>query len=109
MQIFSALPFILLSGAVLLIPHFRSGITSPIVLVFLCIGVMLNRIGWRWISSLIARAIRGEPDDIGELTEHLCVSLRAGLPMIHACERWRGVSVTSLALVARGARGGDGL
>jgi len=93
-RLLSALPFILLSGAVLLIPQFRSGITSPIVLVFLCIGVMLNRIGWRWISSLIARAIRGEPDDIGELTEHLCVSLRAGLPMIHACERWRGVSAT---------------
>jgi len=93
-RLLSGLPFLLLGGALLLIPQFRSGISSPIVLVFLCIGVTLNRIGWRWISTLISRAVRGESDDIGELTEHLCVSLRAGIPMIHACERWRGVSIT---------------
>ena len=58
----------------------------------LFIGAALNRIGWRWITSLITRAVRDQPDDIGRLTEHLCVSLRTGLSMTLACERWRTVS-----------------
>jgi hypothetical protein len=58
----------------------------------LFIGVVLNRIGWRWITSLITRAVHDKPDDIGQLTEHLCVSLRTGLSMTLACERWRLVS-----------------
>jgi len=105
-RLLSTLPFLLLGGAILLSPQFRSGMWSPIVVLSLCIGVALNRIGWRWISSLISRAVSGEPDDIGELTEHLCVSLRAGLPMVYACERWRTMSLTGSAvadLIAKGA------
>jgi hypothetical protein len=66
---------------------------TPVVVVSLCIGFFVNRLGWRWISSLISRAVGDEPDDIGELTEHLCVSLRAGLSMTQACERWHAVSI----------------
>ena len=93
-RLLSALPFLLLAGAFFISPQFRSSLWSPIVLCPLFFGLTLNRIGWRWISSLISRAVRDEPDSIGELTEHLCVSLRTGLSMTHACERWRTVSPT---------------
>jgi tight adherence protein B len=93
-QLLSALPFVLLGGAVFLSSQFRSSLWSPIVLCPVLLGFVLNRIGWRWISSLISRAVHDEPDDIGQLTEHLCVSLRTGLSMTQACERWRSVSPT---------------
>lgn len=91
-QLLSALPFLLLGGAILVSSQFRSSLWSPIVLCPLLVGVVLNRIGWRWITSLITRAVHDQPDDIGQLTEHLCVSLRTGLSMTLACERWRSVS-----------------
>jgi tight adherence protein B len=93
-QLLSALPFVLLGGAVFLSSQFRSSLWSPIVLCPVLLGFVLNRIGWRWISSLISRAVHDEPDDIGQLTEHLCVSLRTGLSMTQACERWCSVSPT---------------
>jgi tight adherence protein B len=93
-RLLSMLPFVLLGGAILFNSQFRSSLWSPIVLCPLFLGFVLNRIGWRWISSLISRAVHDEPDDIGQLTEHLCVSLRTGLSMTHACERWRTVSPT---------------
>jgi tight adherence protein B len=91
-RLLSVLPFILLVGAILASSQFRSSLWSPIVLCPLFLGFTLNRIGWRWITSLIARAVHDEPNDIGQLTEHLCVSLRTGLSMTLACERWRSVS-----------------
>jgi tight adherence protein B len=93
-RLLSALPFVLLGGAIFVSSQFRSSLWSPIVLCPLLLGFVLNRIGWRWISSLISRAVRDQPDDIGQLTEHLCVSLRTGLSMTHACERWRAVCPT---------------
>jgi len=93
-HLLSRLPFLLLGGAIFVSSQFRSSLWSPIVLVPLFLGFVLNRIGWRCISSLISRAVHDEPDDIGQLTEHLCVSLRTGLSMTHACERWRTVSPT---------------
>ena len=91
-RLLSMLPFVLLGGAILVSSQFRSSLWSLIVLCPLFLGFILNRVGWRWISSLISRAVHDEPDDIGQLTEHLCVSLRTGLSMTHACERWRTVS-----------------
>lgn len=91
-RLLSMLPFVLLGGAIMVSSQFRSSLWSPIVLFPLFLGCVLNRIGWRWISSLISRAVHDGPDDIGLLTEHLCVSLRTGLSMTHACERWRTVS-----------------
>ena len=105
-RLLSMLPFVLLGGAFLVSSQFRSSLWSPIVLGPLLIGVVLNRIGWRWITSLIARAVHDQPDGIGQLTEHLCVSLRTGLSMTLACERWRSVSPvgTSVAdLISGGA------
>ena len=93
-RLLSMLPFVLLVGAILVSSQFRSSLWSPIVLCPLFLGFVLNRIGWRWISTLISRAIRYEPDVIGQLTEHLCVSLLTGLSMTQSCERWRTVSPT---------------
>lgn len=91
-RLLSALPFLFLGGAIVLSSQFRAEISTPIVIVSLCVGLVVNRLGWRWISSLISRAVRDEPNAIGDLTEHLCVSLRAGLSMTQACERWQSVS-----------------
>ncbi len=91
-RLLSILPFILLGGAILISSQFRASLWSPIVLCPLLFGFVLNRIGWRWITSLIAQAVHDQPDDIGQLTEHLCVSLRTGLSMTLSCERWRTVS-----------------
>lgn len=105
-RLLSILPFLLLGGAIFVSSQFRSSLWSPIVLFPLFLGFVLNRIGWRWISSLISRAIHDGPDEIGLLTEHLCVSLRTGLSMTHACERWRTVSPTGNAvadLISAGA------
>ena len=105
-RLLSMLPFVLLGGAILVSSQFRSSLWSLIVLCPLFLGFILNRVGWRWISSLISRAVHDEPDDIGQLTEHLCVSLRTGLSMTHACERWRTVSPTGNAvadLISAGA------
>lgn len=105
-RLLSMLPFVLLGGAILVSSQFRSSLWSLIVLCTLFLGFILNRVGWRWISSLISRAVHDEPDDIGQLTEHLCVSLRTGLSMTHACERWRTVSPTGNAvadLISAGA------
>ena len=93
-RLLSALPFVLLLGAMLVNSQFRSSLLSPIVLCPLFLGLILNRIGWRWISTLISRAVRYDPDIIGQLTEHLCVSLRTGLSMTQSCERWRTLSPT---------------
>ena len=105
-RLLSMLPFVLLGGAILVSSQFRSSLWSLIVLCPLFLGFILNRVGWRWISSLISQAVHDEPDDIGQLTEHLCVSLRTGLSMTHACERWRTVSPTGNAvadLISAGA------
>ena len=105
-RLLSALPFVLLLGAILVNSQFRSSLWSPIVLCPLFLGLILNRIGWRWISALISRAVQNEPDVIGQLTEHLCVSLRTGLSMAQSCERWRTLSPTgnSIAdLISAGA------
>ena len=93
-RLLSTLPFVLLLGAMLINSQFRSSLLSPIVLCPLFLGLILNRIGWRWISTLISRTVRYEPDIIGQLTEHLCVSLRTGLSMTQSCERWRTLSST---------------
>ena len=93
-RLLSTLPFVLLLGAMLINSQFRSSLLSPIVLCPLFLGLILNRIGWRWISTLISRAVRYDPDIIGQLTEHLCVSLRTGLSMTQSCERWRTLSPT---------------
>ena len=105
-RLLSTLPFVLLLGAMLINSQFRSSLLSPIVLCPLFLGLILNRIGWRWISSLISRAVRYEPDIIGQLTEHLCVSLRTGLSMTQSCERWRTLSPTGKSvadLISAGA------
>lgn len=93
-RLLSAVPFVLLVGAILVNSQFRSSLLSPIVMCPLFLGLILNRIGWRWISTLISQAVRYEPDVIGQLTEHLCVSLRTGLSMTQSCERWRTLSPT---------------
>ena len=105
-RLLSTLPFVLLLGAMLINSQFRSSLLSPIVLCPLFLGLILNRIGWRWISTLISRAVRYEPDIIGQLTEHLCVSLRTGLSMTQSCERWRTLSPTGKSvadLISAGA------
>ena len=107
-RMLTALPFVLCAGAVAMSHSFRSSLLGGPVLFFLVLGLILNRIGWRWISRHIAHSISDQPSDTELLTDHLCVSLRAGLTIAQACERWSNTSPIG-ALVARSLQNGETL
>lgn len=107
-RMLTALPFILSGVAVIISASFRASLTSPFVVVLLMIGLVLNRAGWTWISRHISTALAEQPPDSELLTDHLCVSLRAGLTVSQSCERWAGVNRIG-TLVAHALRNGDSL
>ena len=91
-RMLTALPFVLCAGAIVISTSFRSALTSAPVLFFLALGLILNRIGWHWISRHITHSMSEHPSNAELLTDHLCVSLRAGLTITQACERWKDTS-----------------
>lgn len=107
-RMLTALPFILSVTAILISSSFRTSLTRPFVIVCLIFGLALNRVGWKWISRHISAALDEQPRDGEILTDHFCVSLRAGLTISQSCERWADVS-RSGALVAVAIRNGDSL
>lgn len=107
-RMLTALPFVLCAGAVAMSHSFRSSLLGGPVLFFLALGLILNRIGWRWISRHIAHSISDQPSHTELLTDHLCVSLRAGLTIAQACERWSDTSPEG-ALVAHSLQSGHPL
>lgn len=72
--------------------NFRSHLlTLPVLLPIAC-GIALNRIGWAWILRLIHRSLTQQATELSVLTDHLCVSLRAGHTLPHSCELWESTS-----------------
>ena len=92
-RMLTALPFVPCTGAIAISASFRSSLTSTPVLLFLVLGMVLNRIGWHWISRHITYSLSERSSDAELLTDHLCVSLRAGFTIAQACERWRDTSL----------------
>ena len=102
------MPFAALFLAVIFSGHFRSHLSTLPVLLPLALGIALNRIGWGWILRLIHRSLTQQETELAVLTEHLCVSLRAGHTLSLACELWEH-SAPSGAYVARQLQAGQPL
>jgi tight adherence protein B len=107
-RMLTALPFVLSGAAFVISTSFRSSLTSPAVIVCLLLGLALNRLGWRWISRHISAALTEEPSLGESLADHLCVSLRAGLTISQACERWNNTCRVGTQ-VAHSLHNGDSL
>ena len=107
-RMLTALPFVLSGAAFVISTSFRSSLTSPAVVVCLLLGLALNRLGWRWISRHISAALSEEPSLGESLADHLCVSLRAGLTISQACERWNNTCRVGTQ-VAHSLHNGDSL
>ena len=102
------MPFAALFLAVIFSGYFRSHLFTLPVLLPLALGIALNRIGWAWILRLIHRSLTQQETELAVLTEHLCVSLRAGHTLSFACELWEH-SAPSGAHVARQLQAGQPL
>lgn len=88
------MPFIALFLGVAFSNNFRSHLfTLPVLLPIAC-GIALNRAGWAWILRLINRSLTQQASELAVLTDHLCVSLRAGHTLPHSCELWENTSPT---------------
>ena len=91
-RLLSLLPILILGGSIFLSQTFRNGLFTAPILVPLVIGLILNRIGWSWSLRLIQQTTKDAISEVELLTNHLCVSLRAGYSMWQSCDRWNGVS-----------------
>lgn len=87
-HILTLLPFVVLAILLACSATTRRAIFLTPSLIMLCIGVVLNRIGWQWIRHLIERTRTYSPDVSTQLAEVLCVALPAGIPNHHAIEKW---------------------
>ena len=87
-RILTLLPFVVLAILMTFSTTTRRAIFLAPSLIMVCIGVVLNRIGWQWIRHLIERTRTHSPDVSTQLAEALCVALPAGIPIHHAIEKW---------------------
>lgn len=67
--------------------QFRRLAFTPSMRAIIVVGLALNWIGRRWMTSLIAKANRNDAHSITSVVDHLCVSLRAGHVLSRACAR----------------------
>lgn len=107
-RMLTALPFVLSGAAVLVSSSFRASLARPIVIVCLMFGLALNHAGWRWITRHISNALDEQPRDGESLSDHFCVSIRAGLTISQACRRWTGRTQIG-SLVAHSIENGESL
>ena len=85
-RILTALPFALLLLSVLTSSSVRHSLVSARVLVPLLLGAILNRAGNAWIGRVVDASVAGaHSDGLTTLVDRVCVSLRAGVPVAHAC------------------------
>lgn len=90
------LPFLVLLLLLIASPTARQGIhTSPFVLT-LGIGIILNRLGDRWIQQMVRRSNATTSDLSSSLAQRLCVTLRAGVSLRDSVEAWAAESESSL-------------
>jgi tight adherence protein B len=88
-RVMTALPPVVLIGALLLSPGVRAGVTQPPMVMVIGLGVALNIIGWRWMRSLAERGTRPRvrngaqsdvqrEEDLALLVELLAIGVRSG-------------------------------
>ncbi len=78
MRVLTFLPFVFLLLLAGISPNVRSHLMSPLVAAAVCVGVVLNIIGRRWVHALISRAVSVSPDQglhttiASTIALHLC-------------------------------------
>lgn len=111
-RILSLLPFGALLAMAIFSSGFRHTVTMPVTLVVIVIGVGVNRVGAWWTRMLVRRAVSMPEDDITALTEHLAVSLHAGVGITEALVEAHSLSPTAAEVsnaLAHGHRMEDAL
>ena len=91
-RLLSLLPLVVVGGLLLFSNTFQEHLFSLPILIPLILGLVLNRVGWAYSLRLIHRATHESISHVEILTNHLCVSLRAGYTMWQSCVRWHDVS-----------------
>lgn len=87
-RLLSLLPFIVMAVLLMASPTTRRELTTTPTIVLIAFGVILNRIGWSWVQSMVARASRTAPSVSSQLSDAVSISLRAGIPLRQAIESW---------------------
>lgn len=96
-RLLSLLPFIVLVILLIASPTTRRELTTTPTLVLITFGVILNRVGWSWVQSMVARASRTSPSVSSQLSDAVSISLRAGIPLRQAIESWASEHDSKLA------------
>ena len=87
-RLLSLLPFIVLTVLLMASPTFQRELMTPPTLALIAFGVILNRAGWSWVQTMVARASRTVPSVSSQLSDAVHISLRAGIPLRQAIEMW---------------------
>ena len=87
-RLLSLLPFIVLIVLLVTSPTTRHEFTAPPTLALIAFGVMLNRAGWSWVQTMVARASRTVPSVSSQFSDAVHIALRAGIPLREAIEKW---------------------
>lgn len=96
-RLLSLLPFLVLGVLLFVSPNTRQELTAiPIVIVIL-VGITLNRCGWTWVQHMVARTSRTTPSLSSQMSDAVCIALRAGIPLREAVESWATEHDASLA------------
>jgi|GEM_PF-961893 len=86
-KILTNIPFVLIGIGLVFSSTFRSSFTTAPVITLFLIGTALNRFGRHVIEHTIRKTLLTREHMLADITDHLCVSLRGGLTLVHACER----------------------
>lgn len=87
-RILTLLPFAVLSLLFLTSDSMRRELKTPSVLILLVIGIVINRLGWHWVQYLVKRSALPSTGIASQLVEQIVISLRAGISMRQAIQKW---------------------
>jgi tight adherence protein B len=95
-SLLTLVPFAVLALLLISSSTARQGsLTAPFVLT-VAVGITVNRLGWWWIQRLVNNSGMATTDLSLSLTQRLCISLRAGVPLRTAIEEWSAENDSTL-------------
>lgn len=104
-RILTYLPIVAFVLVVLSSPVMRGRLFHLSTLVVLALGLFLNRLGAKWIHTVIAHTVHRPADETVALSEQLAASLRAGCSLTESLHSWEGLSVAGSAVAQAMLRG----
>lgn len=104
-RILTYLPIVGFVIVVLSSPDMRGRFFHLSTLVVLALGLFLNRLGAKWIHTVIAHTMHRPVDETVALSEQLAASLRAGCSLTESLHSWEGLSVAGSAVAQAMMRG----